>query len=49
MNIACVENKGLCMAVQPDPRVCNIWYYMMPFLLGDTPGDMPVPVAAGSS
>ncbi len=41
MNIACIENERLCMLVRPRGNVYNIWFYMIPFLLGDTPSDVP--------
>ena len=44
MNIACIENDGLCMVLTPDPKVYSEWFYMMPFLLGDTPQDVPAAV-----
>jgi hypothetical protein len=41
MNIACVENApDLCAMVRPKERY-NPWFYMVPFLLGDTPSDVP--------
>lgn len=44
MNMACVENDGLCMIVQPKPEVYGEWFYMIPFLLGDTPDDAPTAI-----
>ena len=44
MSAACVEGAGLCRLVQPRPEVFDPWFYMVPFLLGDTPDDAPWPV-----
>jgi hypothetical protein len=44
MNRACIENPGLCHTVRPNPSVYNEWFYMVPFLLGETPQDLPFPL-----
>lgn len=48
MSAACVETAGLCMLVRPREEVFDRWFYMVPFLLGDTPDDVLVPVRQGA-
>ena len=40
MNLACMENAGLCALVRPDGRVYDAWFFMLPFLLGDVAVDL---------
>ena len=46
INTVCVENRGLCVVVLPRGR-SDPWHVMVPFLLGDYPEAVPIPIQAG--
>jgi len=40
-DLACLQNAGLCVQIQPDASVYDIWFFTLPFLLGDVPDNIP--------
>ncbi len=48
INTACVENRGLCIAVLPRGK-SDPWHVMVPFLVGDYPEAVPIPIQASGA
>ena len=39
MRRTCDENPGLCKLVEPDKKHGSQWFYMAPYMMGETQGD----------